>query len=155
MTGFISSTDGLVLVSGHSPIRARKLRYFEDRNFRTRVLPPPTLAPGVYADRPTPRPDDWAGFVRTADARLTVAGDDDRQTAEGGLEQVRHPALPDHDIASPLDLAPADPLGLGEDDGDTASDARAMDQVRVATIARATFGLDDSSTSPGDLLLGF
>ena len=37
-------TDELVLVSGLAPIRAQKLRYFEDRNFNTRVTPPPALS---------------------------------------------------------------------------------------------------------------
>jgi len=35
--------DELVLVSGLAPIRAKKLRYYEDRNFTSRVLPPPNL----------------------------------------------------------------------------------------------------------------
>src|SRR3546814_1186906 len=33
-------TDELVLVSGMAPIRAKKLRYFKDRNFRARIAPP-------------------------------------------------------------------------------------------------------------------
>jgi type IV secretion system protein VirD4 len=35
--------DALVLVSGTPPIRARKLRYYADRNFLSRLLPPPPL----------------------------------------------------------------------------------------------------------------
>jgi type IV secretion system protein VirD4 len=31
----------MVLVAGLAPIRAKKLRYYEDRNFTGRVLPPP------------------------------------------------------------------------------------------------------------------
>ena len=34
--------DELVLVSGLSPIRAKKARYYEDRRFAARVLPPPS-----------------------------------------------------------------------------------------------------------------
>src|SRR3569623_1030812 len=56
--------DELVLVSGRAPIRAKKLRYYEDRNFTSRVLPAPSLSDGIYADRPAPRPDDWGGKVR-------------------------------------------------------------------------------------------
>ena len=36
--------DAVVMVSGHAPIRARKLRYYQDRNFLVRVLPAPVLA---------------------------------------------------------------------------------------------------------------
>ncbi len=54
--------EEIVLVAGHPPIRAKKLRYFEDRNFLARLLPPPVLSVGGYADRPAPRPDDWTGL---------------------------------------------------------------------------------------------
>src|SRR5579863_9824584 len=52
--------DELVLVSGLAPIRARKLRYYEDANFIDRALPAPELALRGYRDRPAPRPDDWS-----------------------------------------------------------------------------------------------
>src|SRR5690606_10008530 len=62
--------DELVLVSGMAPIRAKKLRYYEDPNFRERLAPPPQLAAGAYADRPQGRADDWSGLVRVPDDRL-------------------------------------------------------------------------------------
>jgi type IV secretion system protein VirD4 len=40
----LPARDELVLVAGMPPIRARKLRYFEDRSFVERVLAPPVLA---------------------------------------------------------------------------------------------------------------
>ena len=46
------------MISGHPPIKARKLRYYEDENFTRRVLPPPALSAGRYADVPPARPDD-------------------------------------------------------------------------------------------------
>src|SRR3546814_10514009 len=59
--------DELVLVSGMAPIRAKKLRYFKDRNFRARLAPPPALGDGDYPDCPQERPDDWSGYVRATD----------------------------------------------------------------------------------------
>src|SRR5450631_2130718 len=53
----------LVMVSGHAPIRATKLRYHEDQNFTVRVLKPPALTVGSYADRPPARPDDWGALA--------------------------------------------------------------------------------------------
>ena len=53
--------EEIVMVAGHPPVRARKLRYYEDRNFTRRLLPPPALAGPPYADRPAPRADDWTG----------------------------------------------------------------------------------------------
>src|SRR6202035_6085569 len=40
--------DEIVMVSGHPPVRAKKLRYYEDRNFTSRLLPPPVLATEDY-----------------------------------------------------------------------------------------------------------
>ena len=39
--------EAIVMVSGHPPIKAKKIRYFEDSNFISRVLPPPVLSNGV------------------------------------------------------------------------------------------------------------
>ena len=56
--------DELVLVSGRPPIRARKLKYFDDPNFIDRVVDAPPLCDLGYADKPRSRPDDWSGVVR-------------------------------------------------------------------------------------------
>src|SRR4029077_2261765 len=55
--------DELILVSSLAPIRAKKLRYYEDRNFITRVTDAPALGDGRYLDVPAPRPNDWGGQV--------------------------------------------------------------------------------------------
>jgi type IV secretion system protein VirD4 len=55
--------DEIVMVSGHPPLRARKLRYFEDRNFTSRLRPPPSLGAEAFADHPKPRPCDWTGVL--------------------------------------------------------------------------------------------
>ena len=54
--------DAVVMVSSVAPIRAKKLRYYVDANFKDRVLPPPVLAVGRYADAPPARPDDGAAW---------------------------------------------------------------------------------------------
>ena len=53
----LGADEELVFVSGSRPIRAQKLRYFEDRALRTRCLEPP--APEVR-DLPPRRDDDWS-----------------------------------------------------------------------------------------------
>src|SRR3546814_12319149 len=55
--------EAVVMVSSVAPIKARKLRYYADSNFKQRVLPPPTLADGRYADAPPLRPDDWSRWA--------------------------------------------------------------------------------------------
>ncbi len=150
----LKTTDELVLVSGHPPIRAQKLRYYEDRRFAARLLPPPSLDAAGYRDFPTARSDDWTGQIRGTDARLAGNADTDDGTDSGGLEQARHPA---HEIVAAVAAEPeiADPLGLGEDDGDQAAECRAMDRVQALGAARTVYGLDAASGRPDDLQLGF
>jgi len=148
----LPATDELVLIAGTPPIRAKKLRYFEDQTFTARVLPAPVLAEAGYADRPVPRADAWSGIVRGADARL-VATDEpaEEDGASGGLEQSRHPG---HELDPPIAPEPvtADPLGLGDDETDPATDKRAMDQARA--IARTAYGVDAGRTPTQDMLPG-
>jgi type IV secretion system protein VirD4 len=66
----LSSEDALVLVSGTPPIRARKLKYYSDRNFLARCLPAPQLAEGTCADAPPARSDDWSDRTRVPHPRL-------------------------------------------------------------------------------------
>ena len=135
--------EELVMVAGTPPIRAQKLRYYEDRNFQARTATPPDLiqdhsgtAPALsaYPDRPESRTNDWEGIAATADMRLAGHRDDDCETDDGGLQQQRHPGLGEDAKPQETEPAPVDPLGL-DDEADTAADARAMQQAR--TIVRA------------------
>lgn len=131
--------DELVLVSGMAPIRAKKLRYYEDGNFRDRLLPPPQLVLGDYPDRPQSRPDDWSGMVRAPDHQLAASDDDDTAAVEeDGLEQQRHPGLGEDTTKKPEPPKQLDLLGLDKDDTDPATDKRVMDQARsTGTLVRA------------------
>ncbi|MGK2912346.1 MAG: conjugal transfer protein TraG [Sphingobium sp.] len=150
----LAPTDEVVLISGHPPIRAQKLRYYEDKDFADRVLPAPVLGTDGYSDLPTARSDDWAGQVRVVDHRLVGAIDPDEGEDAGGLEQARHPA---HEIeAAPLpEVEVVDPLGLADDDGDPAVSAQAMDRVQAVSAARTVYGIDAGTARPDDLQLGF
>ena len=145
-------TDELVLVAGTPPIRATKLRYFEDSTFKHRVLPAPTLQFGDYADRPASRLDDWSGLVRGIDARFGEASDETSDDVGGGLEQARQPG---QEIDHPLspERASTDPLGLADDGGDAASDKRAMDEARALGTARTVYTIDAADHRSGDLQL--
>jgi type IV secretion system protein VirD4 len=146
-------TDELVLVSGTPPIRAQKLRYYEDHAFAGRVLPPPPLADDDYADAPPASKHDWADQVRSVDARLASTEDETEATDAGALEQARHPgqeveAPPAQEVTSP------DPLGLSEEDGDAAADQRTMERVCQIGIARTAYGLENAGNQH-ELELGF
>ena len=128
----LSPDEELVLISGMAPIRARKLRYFRDRNFAERVVPAPVLAAGAYADRPKPRGDDWSGLVRGIDVRLGRADDAVGSEDDGGMEQQRHPGLAEPNI-KPADAADPHEFGYDPDDGDVAADQRAMERAQAPT----------------------
>src|SRR3546814_14045446 len=85
----LAPTDELVLVSGHRPIRAKKLRYYEDRRFTERVLPAPSLNEAGCRDLPAARADDWTGQVRGTDLRLAGDEDEHDRAETGGLDQAR------------------------------------------------------------------
>jgi len=82
--------DELVLVSSLPPIRAKKLKYFEDRNFIQRVLPVPDLGyGGPYPDRPAPRSNDWGSQVRDASPELAEGADKAGEEDESGRSLER------------------------------------------------------------------
>ncbi|MBR0900090.1 conjugal transfer protein TraG [Bradyrhizobium tropiciagri] len=131
--------QAIVLVSGLAPVRALKVRHYEDTNFVGRLRKPPTLTGDEYPDRPPVRPDNWGGEVRPVDLRLATlpyrellqAGDE-----EGGLKQQ----LPLFDEAAPPagDVRAIEELLL-EDESDVAADRSQMQQAAgpSSTIRRA------------------
>ena len=111
--------DAVVMVSSVAPIRAKKLRYYADVNFKRRVLPPPALAAGRYADVPPARLDDWSALiVPTVPAALAAAADlPDAGTADDGGPR-QQPELSEVAAYSP-EQEPADnDLALLDDDDD-------------------------------------
>ncbi|KAB0549036.1 conjugal transfer protein TraG [Pseudomonas argentinensis] len=111
----LPSDKAVVMLSGLAPIRAKKLRYFTDANFQSRVLPAPRLQPGRYADAPSPRADDWSDLAVPSAPDAAQAHLANVESVEDGgprrqpeLEELAQ--LPDHDeLASDL-------LLLDEDD---------------------------------------
>ena len=87
--------DSVVMVSGHPPIKARKLRYYLDRNFMRRMLKAPALAKCAYADRPAARSDDWSHLAAVAIDQSSPVLDMAGFADEGG-----HQLKPELDIAS-------------------------------------------------------
>jgi type IV secretion system protein VirD4 len=85
----LPSDEEIVLVAGHVPVKAKKLKYYEDSNFTSRILPPPSLGVDGYRDRPPSRPDDWSlrlipKMPPKTRASASVGSFDD----EGGLQHA-------------------------------------------------------------------
>jgi len=135
----LPSTDEIIMLAGLPPIRAKKIRYYEDRAFRDCSRPAPMLpASRVYPDRPKSRPDDWTGLRILADAsRHTGHGVDElANDSEGGLR--REPELPEHEEIAPERRA-ANEFDLVDDAeaDEEAVKARILARQRLQTFTRA------------------
>jgi len=117
----------VVMVSGHPPIKARKLRYYLDRNFTRRMLRAPALAERGYLDRPAARSDDWshlaAAAIDPSSSPLDMGGFAD----EGG-----HQLKPELDVAS-TDVREADVGDLMVLDDEDDAPLRPQDVARQFT----------------------
>ena len=146
--------EELVMVSGLAPIRAKKLRYYEDRNFASRMMPPPVLGDGRYDDRPEPRADDWGKEARDPDDGLAASFIDDADAcaeAEGGLQQERHPSLAEEQAPAPAEPG-SDVIPGAEDESDEVADRRAMDRLRNLNPLQRAYGINESRDRGDDLL---
>ncbi|HZX83974.1 MAG TPA: type IV secretory system conjugative DNA transfer family protein, partial [Reyranella sp.] len=109
--------EAVVMVSSVAPIKARKLRYYSDANFKRRVLPPPVLVAGRYADAPQARADDWSGLAMPDVPTPATAGFDDDPAGsvdDGG--QRRQPELFETVTYSPEQEPAYNDLSLLDDD---------------------------------------
>ena len=126
--------DEIVMVAGTPPIRAKKARYFEDRRFQERVLPPPVHAKPIAA-----KADDWSCLPlpqrpqEEPAAEQHDAGDDEDPT---GSERRHQPEL--NKMATVEKKAPIDnefAADFGDDEADDSARMSRMNQV-MQGIAR-------------------
>ena len=131
----LAPEDEIVMVSGHAPVRAKKLRYFEDSNFTSRVSPPPTLGVSGYLDCPAPRTDDWSHLpvLATAASRNSPSAASDAD--DGGLHRY-----PEIGLENSQETAFTDDFSVLEaqpeaDERETLKSARQLRRVtRLATL---------------------
>ncbi len=112
----LPTDESVVMVSGHAPIKAEKLRYYLNVNFKRRVLSPPMLADGGYADMPPARPDDWSGLAVPAvpATAATVSADGVGNADDGGPRQ--QPEFSEVAAYGPEPEYPVSDLSLLDDD---------------------------------------
>jgi type IV secretion system protein VirD4 len=130
--------EELVLISGCSPIRAKKARYFEDQRFRERVLLPAKL--GGFAG-PRDRRNDWSGLhpatANVKEVRIPSSpqnGDSGDDQANSGIR--REPGLLQHEEVAP-ELAPARPeFQFADDEPDDEVQRATTLRKQAANIAR-------------------
>ena len=115
----LPTDEAVVMVSSVAPIKAKKLRYFADANFKQRVLPSPAVTAGRYADVPPARPDDWSGLaIPAVPAAPATSFADDLETLgttdDGGPR--RQPELSEAIAYAPAIDDPTSDLSLLDDD---------------------------------------
>ncbi|NPC57789.1 conjugal transfer protein TraG [Caenimonas soli] len=125
--------DEVVMVSGHAPIQAHKIRYYQDANFKQRVLAPPALTTGPYADAPSRRSDDWSELAIVLRRSPNEASETRGEFRDAGGLQLQ-PELA-HDRVHELLEPPGDDLVVLDDD-DALSPDRELVQRRMSRTAR-------------------
>jgi len=92
----LPTDDEIVMVAGSPPIRAKRARYFEDRRFVDRVVPPPKPEQGD----PVRQDDPWSSIpIFEADTR-TAASTPSTNADDANASLCREPELPEHVAAA-------------------------------------------------------
>ena len=125
----LSPNEAIVMVSGVHPVRARKVRYYEDPQFQRRILKPSRAVPIDLVMRP----DEWSGRAPIPPSvKLLAALARKVRDQNGGIR--REPELPQHEeivVRAPLT----------ENEFDAAPDESDADAVQAAALNRSMQGL--------------
>jgi type IV secretion system protein VirD4 len=135
----LSPNEAIVMVSGVHPVRARKVRYYEDPQFQRRILKPSATVPVSLVAQP----DDWSGRAPIPPSiELLAALKRKVRDPNGGIR--REPELPQHE-----DVVIRAPLA--ENEFDAVPDDGDADAVQATALNRAMPGLARSvSLDPDD-----
>ena len=125
----LSPNEAIVMVSGVHPVRARKVRYYEDTQFQSRILKPSRAVPINFGARR----DEWSGHAPIPPSvKLLAALARKVRDQNGGIR--REPELPQHEeivVRAPLT----------ENEFDAAPDESDADAVQAASLNRSMQGL--------------
>jgi type IV secretion system protein VirD4 len=125
----LSPDEAIVMVSGVHPVRARKVRYYEDPQFQRRILKPSRAVPIDLVMRP----DEWSGHPPIPpSATLLAARTKKRRDPNGGIR--REPEMQQHEEV--VLNAP-----LAENEFDAPPDEGDVDTVQAVALNRSMQGL--------------
>ncbi|MDP3737540.1 MAG: IncP-type conjugal transfer protein TraG [Hyphomonadaceae bacterium] len=137
----LPASDALVLTGSAPPIRARKVRYFEEPAFRSRLRPAvhvlPTQGPGV--------PTDWDGLTTPPPPPPTPAPP---RTPRPAARPAPRRSVATANQKSFDFTAPAQAAAPGQQSAPTASEPDESQVLEGADPARALFGFDDDLLDP-------
>jgi type IV secretion system protein VirD4 len=104
----------LVLVSGCHPIRTNKARYYENRELKARILPPPMLS-----RRSATMTTDWSSPSGAANWPAPIVGPSKSSTGDPTNSGIpREPDLPKNEEIAPEQRLPAQEFEAPEDESD-------------------------------------
>jgi type IV secretion system protein VirD4 len=132
--------DEIVMISGSAPVRAKKVRYYEDSELAGRILPPPPFstqgtrpAPGVPATTPD---DAWAGAVAAPSPSSDTEDPDN-----AGIR--REPELPEHEEIVPEPRKPVQEFEPIEDESDDDAQRQRLMQRNFGNARQISLDTDD------------
>ncbi|ERP91364.1 conjugal transfer protein TraG [Marinobacter sp. ES-1] len=139
--------EAVVMVSSVAPIKAQKLRYYADANFKQRVLPPPDLADASqverYADAPPLRPDDWSELEIPTTPAASVEASTDGLGSEDDGGPRRQPELSDSVAYDPEQEPAISDLTLLDDDDPAPVLPQQLDPAMQRAARLASLDPDD------------
>ena len=134
-------TDEIVMVAGTPPIRAKKARYYEDKRFSERILPPPVSASAVQRQS-----DDWSDLSLPATPEVSLrtsalAAEDEDPT---GSERRHQPEL--NRVGPVEEKAPSEnefEIDVTEDSEDDTARSSRMTRVLQGVARQVSLDLGD------------
>lgn len=130
----LPASDEIVLVSGCPPIRAKKIRYYQDRQLKQRILPPPRLSSaGAPANPPLSRgssSDPWVNLIAAPPTETEA------DTANGGPR--REPQVPEHEDIAPAPRDAAQEFELNDESDDAGPPLQPNFDQQVRNSVRQT-----------------
>jgi len=95
----LGDDEAIVFLEGLRPVRCRKIRYFQDRSFRARLMAPPVLAPGIaHISRETPPADGQPQDVNRSLSGTADAGPTTRAATLEDLDRLETLTLDDFEV---------------------------------------------------------
>ena len=135
----LSPNEAIVMVSGVHPVRAHKVRYYEDPQFQRRIMKPSRTVP---AD-PLARPSEWTGHAPiTPSVKMIAALTKSVRDENGGIR--REPGLPQHEEIVLKAPRAENEFDAAPDEGDAdAAQAAALDRSMQGFARAVSLDPDD------------
>jgi type IV secretion system protein VirD4 len=133
--------DEIVMISGSAPVRAKKVRYYEDPELAGRILSPPRFSaanarPRSTGSTTTVEADTWAGAIAALPPSAVTEDPDN-----AGIR--REPELPEHEEVVPEARKPVQEFEPVEDEPDDDAQRQRLMQRNFSNVRQISLDADD------------